>query len=598
MLALYVALSIAGVAAGGLAALAARNVPIALAGLKGLAAGAVGVLVFFDIMPEVIEESGAAGLGVAVAAFVALHLVERAGGKRDHDEPHGRFGAAELVLMALVVHSALDGVGLAVAAATGGATGASVAAAVVGHQLPVSAVLMWTFLRRRSVAGAVARLGILAASVALGAAGGDAVLRLFAPIEPYALAFASGTLLHVLGHDFAGHHAHRPADRVVEAATFVLAAAATFLVPEVSPWEECAAPAAREFTEAAAALLAAAAPYYLLGILAAGALRASSRERDGAVGMRAAVRAGTLCPCGRGPGRLSAPGGAPPADAVAFPVVASGLGLGSLALGVGLLGWRLMLAHSVLVLAAAGLLGLLAGALARRTVTTPDRPGDGDSSAAAPPRASRLREFVFGVVGAADRSGPWLVLGLLVAAATLLILPADAGARWAPPWDVLAAAAAAAPLYVCTPAAAPLAAALLAVGVSPGAAIAILFLGPSVSATQIRGLAGRIGAVPAVAVACGAVALAVAAGLAVNALDIPHASPAGRGVGSVHVFEWVCGGAVVAIFVAAFFRVGPLHWIAAVGGVVPSGSEATDWCECEALGEAGDGDGNGAGKAT
>lgn len=592
MLALYVALAVAGVAAGGLIAVAALRIPPALAGLKGLAAGAVGTLVFFHILPEVVAQSGTVGLAVAIGAFAALHLVERLGNTHGAAHPHGRFGAAELVLSALLIHSALDGVGLAAATTKAGATGTGVVAAIVGHQLPVAAILMWTFLQRRSTRGAIARLGLVAASILAGAIGGEAVLRTFEPIEPYALAFASGTLLHVLGHEFAGHHAHRPSDRAVEAATFVAAAAGTLLIPQINPWGGHAAPEARRFAETAVVMLAAGAPLYLAGLAAAGVLRAAVRTQPQEASLLSAVRAGTLCACDVHPGAALTPRDAAPRDAIAFLVVAAGLGLDGLALGIAFVGWHLTLARILAVLVCAGTLGIIAAAVARRNpygpTNTPDEndppaiPALPDTSPTADRRTSALARFASGVAETADHSGPWLVLGLVTASAILLVIPADLPARVPPPWDTAAASAIALPVYLCAPAAVPIAAALLLAGFSPGAAVAWMVLGPTVSATQLRTLGRLYGPLAAAVLAAGSAAIAFGAGAAVNALGVDGTLPAARSPAEIPPAQWACVAAVASFFIAAFFRVGPLHWIATVGGVVPTGTIHGPRCECEA----------------
>lgn len=81
----------------------------------------------------------------------------------------------------------------------------------------------------------------------------------------------------------------------------------------------------------------------------------------------------------------------------------------------------------------------------------------------------------------------WLVIGLLIAAAIEVILPADffekaIGNQWL---EMLLVLVAAVPLYVCATGSVPIAAILLMKGLSPGAALIFLMAGPATNAATI-----------------------------------------------------------------------------------------------------------------
>ena len=89
------------------------------------------------------------------------------------------------------------------------------------------------------------------------------------------------------------------------------------------------------------------------------------------------------------------------------------------------------------------------------------------------------------------------MLGLLVAAAATPFLEGRWLANLATPWDVLVFTLIGLPTYVCASSATPLVAALMAGGLSPGAAIAFLITGPATNVTTfgvVSGLHGRKGA--------------------------------------------------------------------------------------------------------
>ena len=81
------------------------------------------------------------------------------------------------------------------------------------------------------------------------------------------------------------------------------------------------------------------------------------------------------------------------------------------------------------------------------------------------------------------------------------------------------------PMYVCSTAAIPIAAALVMKGLSPGAAFVFLMTGPAVNAMSIAAISTLIGRRAAIAYVAVIIAGAVLAGALVNLL--PDALPAG-----------------------------------------------------------------------
>jgi hypothetical protein len=133
--------------------------------------------------------------------------------------------------------------------------------------------------------------------------------------------------------------------------------------------------------------------------------------------------------------------------------------------------------------------------------------------------ADRLRQGMrHGLVELVDHVGPWLLAGLAIAALVEPLLSAD----WLKelPWgaDVVIFTILGMPAYVCASGATPLAAVLIAGGVSPGAAIAFLLSGPGTNVTTFGVLSKLHGRAIAVAFGATMLILGVGTGIAINLL--------------------------------------------------------------------------------
>lgn len=126
----------------------------------------------------------------------------------------------------------------------------------------------------------------------------------------------------------------------------------------------------------------------------------------------------------------------------------------------------------------------------------------------------------YGFVDLLDDLAFWLVVGLVVAGVLTAALPADLGA-WglgAGLLPMVLVLAVAVPLYMCASASTPIAAALMAKGLSPGSALVFLLAGPATNAATVVPLARTFGR-RFVTVYLGAVvAGSLGAGLALDAL--------------------------------------------------------------------------------
>lgn len=276
------------------------------------------------------------------------------------------------------------------------------------------------------------------------------------------------------------------------------------------------------------------APWLLFGFLAAGLLslfftpETVSRHLGRRAGWRAialAVLLGVplpLCSCGVLPVAVGLrKGGAGKGATAAFLISTPQTGVDSFFATYALLGWAFALIRPLVALVTGVVGGLLVDRLDRE----------------APPPAVTARSAALGAASFAGRAAAalrygfgtlfgnvaWALLaGLAISALILAFVPPSffgegaLGSDWvAFPVMLLVGM----PMYVCSTGSIPVALALMAKGVSPGAALVFLIVGPALNGASLTTLLRLLGrgcaAIHLAVVAAGA----VAAGLALNALD-------------------------------------------------------------------------------
>ena len=273
-----------------------------------------------------------------------------------------------------------------------------------------------------------------------------------------------------------------------------------------------------------------------------------------------------VCSCGVVPMyRSLIARGASPTAALAFLVATPELGIEALIISVPFLGWELTIAR----LLAAALVALIAGWWVGQKVNDlaadvrDEAPKSDDR-----PLSSRLRAGLrFGFVDIVDDIAAWLVVGLALAA---LVDPTSAASGWGaslpPGAEVIAFALLGLPVYVCASGATPMAAAMLAVGVSPGAVLAFLLAGPATNVTTYGVLTQLHGAKIAWRFGVAVVTLAILSGLAVDAAFPAGVSPpiAGAHEHTHGPIAWVCLPILAVAFVGSVLRKGPRRFASQV----------------------------------
>jgi uncharacterized membrane protein YraQ (UPF0718 family) len=484
--------SIALLLLGPLLLWAARRQPILLAILDGFTLFAVGGLVCLDILPHALEQAGLWTVPLALAGLFVPTAFERLKSR----------GAARAHALALILgmigvasHALMDG-----AAISGGREAPGLLLAVILHRLPVGLAVWWLVRPAYGRLAATAVLvGISAATLGGYYAGEAWITTLGSRGVGLFSALVAGSLLHVLVH------VHGPVvnlyDRTGRFAG-TLGAVLGVVVVLLSlghghPGPHAGHAHAHEgggFFRVFGELALESAPALVLAYLAAGLvfafLPAATVGWLGRGGGFSSAGRGVLfalpipiCSCGVLPiykGLIDK--GVPATAAVALLIAAPELGLDAVFLSVQLLDGPFALARVIAAAVLALAVGWWLGGLARRTAS-------GAAEGSAPPRIEgpplhRLREGLrSGFVELVDDTAPWIILGLAIAAIAWPIL----GGEWLeglpPHLEVPIFALLGMPIYVCASGATPIAAVLVAQGISPGAALAFLLTGPATNVT-------------------------------------------------------------------------------------------------------------------
>ena len=514
----------------------------------------VGGMVLLHILPESLGRGGWWALGAFVIGLLAPVLAEQG------LAPTGkgtRAVALVLALVALLFHSMIDGVWLTDhsghdhAGHDHGATNL-LSWAVLLHRLLEGLGIWWVVPRTLGVPMAVLTSVVLGVGTILGYSLGDDLLA-HAPATGIAVleALLCGSLAHVVVH------AHIPPPRDGErraspasggeGRTWNVASLLGGIAGAVVTWVLTANHSHDHTPTTGAAadghahgpgaifldLALQSAPALVFGYLAVGLSQSflpadwagrimrgsplSQALRGVAVGLPLPV-----CSCGVLPiYRDLTRKGASLAGGIAFLVATPELEIAAILMSFSLLGPEVAVAR----VAAAGVLALLTALIVHRVgraraVAEPKS----EPAPAAPPRSigAALR---YGFVDAVADTGSWLLAGLGLAAILTPYLDPNMVKALPAGIDVPAAALLGLPIYVCASGSTPLAAVMVAQGISPGAAIAFLLTGPATNLTTYGVLANMHGRRVAATFAICMLVLATLLGYAVNAA-LPTLAPA------------------------------------------------------------------------
>jgi hypothetical protein len=184
-----------------------------------------------------------------------------------------------------------------------------------------------------------------------------------------------------------------------------------------------------------------------------------------------------------------------------------------------------------------------------------------------------------------DETGPWILFGLCVAAVMEPVITPSWLAGFPRGGDVPALALLGMPAYVCAAGATPLAAVLIAKGISPGAAIAFLLTGPLTNLTTFAAMTREHGRRIALAFVASVGAVAIGLGYAVNALlpeglTVPGAAAGAR---PTDLLAYGCLFVLIGLLMVSLLRQGPRGFVGQLASLWPHRHEHDDGCHdcCE-----------------
>ena len=548
----------------------ARGSGWALRLLDGFIYVAIGGLVLLHVLPEAIHHSGWWALAAVGVGMAGPSIVER---RLERSAKQAHAAALFLACIGLGLHAMMDGVALAAAEEAHRAEGLGLA--VVLHRLPVGLTLWWLIEPAKGVRTAAGVLVAMALATILGfLLGGAATETLDSPAMGLFYSLVGGSLLHVVLHR--PHPvAEDPASlggRLVAGMGALLGFGLLVILHNGHIHVEDSG-----FWTLLLDLLLASAPALVLAYLAAGLVQsylphASIRWMSRGSPVSQALRGVAfglplpICSCGVVPlYRSLVVQGAPTSAAMAFLVATPELGLDAILLSIPLLGGKMTLARVICAAVVALLIGWAIGRFVPARPAPAATPGAEQGRGGWRERLPGALKTGFGEV--VDDTAPWILAGLVVAAALQPALEAPWLQQLPDNTEVLLFALIGMPAYVCASGATPLVAVLVAGGVSPGAGIAFLLAGPATNVTTFGILSQLHGRRIAVAFGAAIVVLCLALGSAVNLLLPTAADGAFAGGAGEHrgVLQMVSGVALAVLFGASLLRQGPRAFFGKLG---------------------------------
>lgn len=526
---LAILVAVLSVAVGALLAARAGSGAWYFVPVRSFALSAVTVVVLLDLLPESLASVGPLAALAFLIGMAAPSVAGSLASRLVRSEARRELVCMEVTYAGLLVHKLGDGLALGAVSSDVllGHAHEDLVIAIAAHTIPVTALVVVAFQRHLGAARALLRAaGLAVAGVAGVGLAAVAEVTWLAAAEPWGAAVVAGLLLHVLTHDAGAEVPRDGRTRTAELIAIALGVALPFAGGHGHPHADAGARAV--VMEALGHLILDTSPMLLLGFTVSAALQASGRgipQRwlDSGSNLRQALRGAGIgapipvCSCGVLPlatALRSRKAGA--AFVIAFLIATPELGLETVALTVKFLGWqfavlRVIAALGVAVLAALVVAMFAPGPKAQSTsggghahphahqhahehAHEHDQGRDDEVPVAAALPTFRGR-FVAALDELVRHVGPWTLLGLVAAAyVEAMVTPDSFASLGASGLDILVVTLVSVPSYVCAGSATPLAATLLAKGLSPGAVLAGLLLGPATNLATLGFLRSAYGA--------------------------------------------------------------------------------------------------------
>lgn len=320
------------------------------------------------------------------------------------------------------------------------------------------------------------------------------------------------------------------------------------------------------------------APWLLFGFLMAGVLSivfspSYVKHHLGGKGLWPTIKAAILgvplplCSCGVVPVALSLKKqGAGRGATASFLISTPQTGVDSFIVTWSMLGW----VFAAFKVVTAFITGIIGGAAVEyldsgyEAKTSPASSGNGEEK----PKNRFVHIFRYGFVTLFDDVAGTLLVGLLIAAVIGVAMPPEwlSGYHGSELVSMLIMLVVGIPLYVCSTASVPIAAALMLKGISPGAALVFLIAGPATNAATITAIATILGRKAMVIYLTVVATLALAAGAVLNLIS--GSIPGGLTAAPFHdhnsLQQWA-GAVLLALIALSFLRRWYRKWQAGRG---------------------------------
>lgn len=573
------AAAIFSVALGAVVALVGRG--RAVGPIHGFALVAAVVVVLAQLLPESLGQIGVWALVVFGVAFAVPIVLERLAGrfvKAARAERTMDNLGLEIGYLGLMLHKVGDGLGLGTYTSElhAGHAHFDVVGAIAVHTVPVTALVVLAYARRFDKRVALIRAAGLALATVVGVLLTHSVpLALVEQLEPWITAAVGGLLLHVVAHDWQAEAKRTNLGRFFD--LLAIAAGVLLVMMEGHSHHHDGHDVRANAGDALVDLALETAPILFIGLVVGALLQTFGSRlrvhwlRSGS-SLRQAIRGAVvgaplpICACGVLPlAQALSKRGVGPALVVAFLLATPALGIETFALTVRYLGWpfgAVRLLAAVLV----AIVGALLVARAFRS-TKDEAPEDSamlteaEGDDAWYVRALRhFEELLFQV-------GAWTFVGLVAAAYVQAALPGGALTGLAESGlDVVLVSLLALPSYVCAASVVPLAAVLLAKGLSPGAVLAGLLLGPAINLATLRLLRASFGTKATFVGVAGLLSTTWAMAYGFNAVPFVlelRASP--EALREHGTWTYVATGLVLLMILRAIWRDGLRVWLGSLG---------------------------------
>lgn len=595
---------------GPLVAILGGRLPSMLPIIDGFVLISLSGLVMLEVIPHAMEEIGLWALGLAMAGLLVPSFIEKSR-FRIADQAHGM--ALIFGIVAILLHSMVDGLALAISVAEGNSE--AFGSAVILHRL-LEGMAAWWLLR--PTYGKRLAMATIFAGVLLNLAGWFGGQQLQALVSSFpssaVMALLGGALLHVIIHapDQKPVGVERAARLSATGALLGLLFLYRFVLQDSVHLDNHAMHSGvDEFLDRFIALARESAGPLLLAYTVAGLIHAllpqatiqwmarGSNLQQSLRGMLFGLPL-PICSCGVLPlYRSLVEKGVPTAAAVTLLVATPELGIDAVILSFTMIDGPFAIARVLTAAILAISVGMISLRFIRPIQVKPEQ-----SKAAEPHKPITekiLAGLKVGLCDLVDNTAPWIVLGLSLAAALSPLVEDGSFLANIPDWlEVPAFALLGLPIYVCASGATPLAAVLIAGGASPGAALAFLLTGPATNATTfgiLGDLHGRRAAILfAICIGIGAigcgyavdailddVTVGVAEHIHLDHSHLDHSSHAGEegSFGSKELFL----GLLALLFLMSIFRKGPRAFLNQVFGIPSESSGSTDSSCCSTEGE-------------